>query len=57
MPGCAECADDDVHECIECMDKENTDLSNGECACKTSNEVFSQDGYCISCQVLGCSQC
>ena len=57
MPGCAECADDDVQECIECMDKENTDLSNGECACKTSNEVFSQDGYCISCQVLGCSQC
>ena len=30
---------------------------NGQCSCKNNNEVFSADGYCIACQVLGCDEC
>ena len=57
VSGCAECVSGNSSQCSLCVDQENTDLVDGECTCQQSNEVFSADGYCIACQVLGCSKC
>ena len=55
--GCASCVEGNPSSCIECKDEENAEMVDGECSCKESNHVFSEDGYCIACQVLGCSEC
>ena len=57
VSGCVDCVDGNVSECLECTDKENANLVDGKCLCKNDKEVFSTDGYCVSCRVLGCSQC
>ena len=57
VAGCAKCTTGNFSECIECTDKENTNIESGQCVCKENNEVFSEGGFCISCQVLGCKKC